>query len=406
MATNTLDAYSPQLYANKALDILKNRFGLASRINRQYDDERRSFERGDVVTVRRPSVFTAQSAPSSAQNLATGKIQITLDGWQEVKIELPDKEKAFTGERIIREHIEPMATALSTKVETDLNTMALLVPHAYVEPSAATAATVAGILGTWRKLFDNKCPTVDEANMFFELGGKEWADLAQLTAFAQFQGAGQLGVNTQVTGQLGTRYGFQFFPTQLRPTVAYADITDFAGATSAIVAKDATSMPVTGLGTVEVYKKGSIIKMTSGTDLGSEYSVTADVTMVAGAGTFVVSPATRNAMGSGDTFSIGNTQGEANGNQDLTVSALNNVNLAFHRNFAAAVFAPLPDYAEYANRLGADIATVTDPDSGITLRARVYYVGGSSKMECALDILYGYKMLQPEYACRYEIKSS
>src|SRR6185295_2185011 len=135
---------------------------------------------------------------------ATGKVQITLDGWQEVKIELPDKEKAFTGERIIREHIEPMATALSTKVETDLNTMVLQVPHAFVEPTSGAAATVSGILGTWQKLFDNKCPTVDEANMFFELGGKEWADLGQLQAFAQFQGAGPLGVQTQLTGQLGT----------------------------------------------------------------------------------------------------------------------------------------------------------------------------------------------------------
>lgn len=396
MATNTLGAYNPApFYANTALDILKSRLGIARRINRTYDDERKSFDKGDVIMVRRPSTFEALDAPSAAQNINTTKVPITLNSHKEVKIEVTDKELAYTGQRLVDEHIMPMAYGVAKKIEIDLNSLAIKIPHAYIEPAAGTSATIAGIAGTWEKLFANQCPTFEEQNMFFEIGGKEKADLMQLAAFSQHQGAGDVGVQTQRTGTLGRRFGFEFYETQLRPTVAYGDISDFVGTITEPAAVGDTSITVGGMGTTDVIKKGTIIKFDVS---GNEYAVAADATMSGAAGVVTITPAIRVAEADNAAITI-------QAGQDLTSSALNNMNLAYHRNFAALAFAPLPDYANY-NGLGASIFTVNDEDSGLSVRARIYYVGGSSKMEAALDVLYGYEVLEPSLACRYEIKKT
>jgi len=402
---NVLGVYNPIFYANEALIWLQKALGLANRVYMGFDEERRTFNKGDTISIRRPGQFTAQSAPSSSQAVSTGTVSISLSNHQEVKFEIPDKEFAYTGQRIISDHIMPAAYALADKIDSDLNSLIATVPHAFSE-GAGVAATIAGLLGTRKKMFDNKVPLADQANCFFEIGGKEEADLLALSAFTQWQGSGQTGVESQMTALLGRRFGFEFFSNQNRPTVTYGDLSDFAGATTAIVAKGATSVPVGSLGTTDVVKKGTILKMTSGTDLGSEYAVTADVTLSGGAGTFVVNPPTRNAMGSGDTFSLGKTQGETTANQDSTVSATENTNVAFHRNWAALAFARLPDFQQFQTKLGVEVASVQDPVTGLALRARTYYDGDNSKMLIALDTLYGFKELDADLACRYEIANS
>lgn len=400
---NVLGNYNVPLFANEALIQLRNALGLANRVHLGFDRERRTFGKGDTINIRRPAVFLAEDAPGTAQDVATESIAITLGSWKTVKFAVTDKEIAYATEIFVRDHIVPAAYALANKIDTDIATLIPTVPHAYLEPTGGTAATVSGITNTWRKMFDNKVPMDNEALMHFMVGGKEWSDLMALAAFAQWQGAGQVGVDTQRTAQLGRKYGFEFFANQNRPTTAYANITDFAGATTAIVAKGATSMPVGSLGAAEVYKKGTILKMTSGTDIGSEYAVTADVTMSGGAGTFVINPPARNAMGSGDTFSAATTQGEATPGQD---NVTNNSNIAFHRDWAALAFARLPDYQEFPGQLGTQMFAVQDPITGIALRARFFYIGDTSKMYFALDTLYGYKELNADLASRYEIVTS
>jgi hypothetical protein len=406
VATNTLGFYNVPLYAAEALIWLRNALGIANRVHLGYDRERKTFGRGDTINIRKPSTFVALDAPSAAQNTETGSLSIVLSSHKEVKIEVPDKEYAYVGDLFIREHVMPAAYALANKIDQDLATLIPAVPHVWTGNTTDDGtggdvnATVAGITHVWSKLFDNKVPVYDEANMNFMLGGTEWADLMGLAAFSQWQGAGQTGVTTQQTAQLGRKYGFNLWANQNRPSTAYANLTDFAGATSAIVAKGATSMPVTALGTVEVYKKGTIIKMTSGTDIGSEYAVTADVTMSGGAGTFVINPPARTAMGSGDTFSIGVTQGEGTAYQD---NITRTSNIAFHRDWAALAFAPLPDFTNFPGQLGTETFTVQDPVTGISLRARFFYVGDTSKLYFALDALYGFKELNGDLACRYEL---
>ena len=401
---NTLGVYNPIFYAQEALIWLQKALGLANRVHMGFDAERRAFGKGDTINIRRPSIFTAAAAPASASDLATETVAITLGQWFEVKFALTDKELAYTQDRIISDHIMPASYALADKIDQDLASLVITVPHAYVEASAATAATVKGLAETRQRLFDLKCPLKDSENMFFMVGGQEESDLLQLAAFSQWQGAGAAGVDTQATGALGRKYGFEFFANQNRTTAVYDNISDFAGAinNAAGYAKGATSIAVDGLGAAEVYKKGTIITMSSGADSGSEYALTADATMVAGGATVTINPGLRNAVADNDTFRIGDPTGAGSANAQDNVT--DNLNVGFHRGWAALAFARLPDFDEFTNRLGAEIASVQDPVTGLAVRSRIYYVGASSKIEVALDVLYGFKELDADLACRYEVK--
>ena len=71
--------------------------------------------------------------------------------------------------------------------------------------------------------------------------------------------------------------------------------------------------------------------------------------------------------------------------------------IAFFRNAFALAMAPLPTNAR---ELGAKVETVTDPVTGLSIRSRIYYVGDSSEIHVALDVLYGVKTLDPNLVMR------
>ena len=59
--------------------------------------------------------------------------------------------------------------------------------------------------------------------------------------------------------------------------------------------------------------------------------------------------------------------------------------------------APLSDMG---GMLGAKIATVQDPITGLTLRSRIFYDGDKSLVKVALDALWGVAVLNPNRCVR------
>ena len=72
-------------------------------------------------------------------------------------------------------------------------------------------------------------------------------------------------------------------------------------------------------------------------------------------------------------------------------------NLMFHRNAFALAFAPLP---RTGDGRGAQIAVVSDPVTGLAVRARMYYNGDTATNFVALDTLYGMQVLNSQMAVR------
>lgn len=381
MPTNTLGYYDPAFYANEALIHLRKALGFANTVHVGFDAERRSFGRGDVINIKRPSTFTAQSAPSAAQDMATQSVQIALDQWQEVKFSLTDKEIAYTGDQIITDHIAPAAYALADKIDSDGTLLYRSIGNTALWTGPAG---VADVTGARRTLFNAQVPMSDASRLSMMVNGTIEKELLDITAFSQWQGAGMVGSETQVTGALGGRFGFgRIFANQ---NVASHTAGNWAGTSPVVTASaGATSITISGTSFTGTMKAGDVLTIAS-----RNYAVVADQATGGSAITVTISPGLEAAATSAAvTYTGTNASAEC---------------LAYHRDAFALAMARLPDYSNTGlfgtAALGAQVASVQDPVTGLAMRSRIYYVGNDSAVHVALDVLYGWKVLNPRLAMR------
>lgn len=379
---NTLGVYSPLFYANEALIQLEKALGMAGRVYLGYDEERRSFNKGDTVNIRRPSTFVADDAPSTAQDLNTETVAMTLSHWREVKFGLTDKELTVSEDRIIEDHIRPAAVALADDIDQKGVALYKQVPN-YYALSGTPGGDVQDVIGPRQALFDNRVP-MDPSLLHYMVNGTMEGNLLGNSAFGQWQGAGPTGERTQIRGAMGQRYGLNFFANQNVTAHTPGSIAAGTGAeTVGATAKGATQITIDdATSLVGDVNEGDIIELDG---LTQKYAVTADATAAGNSITISISPAVQTAIpdNTGVTF----------------VQNANTINLAFHRNAFALVTAPL---SELGGQLGAHIATVQDPITGLAIRSRMFYDGQNSKVYVALDVLFGWKCLDPNMAVRAE----
>lgn len=381
---NALGYYNPVFYANEALIQLEKALGMAGRVYRGYEEERRTYGRGDTINIRRPSTFTAQDAPSSAQDLNPENLQLTLSNWKEVKFGLTDKELAYTSERIIDEHIRPAAVAIADNIDQALVALYKDIPW-YYTTNASPGSVVTDLTGPHKTLFDNRVPMADPNMLHFMVDGTMQQNLLSNSAFAQWQGAGGEGVQTQMSGALGRRFGMNFFANQNVTSHTTTPVTLGTPTVTTTAAVGATSIVLGGVTFTGTLKKGDILTFTGFTQ---QYAVTADVTASGNSATVSITPAIQVAIPNTTVWAA--VQAAADGVQRM----------AWHRNAFALALAPLP---ETGQGLGARIATVTDPITGLSIRSRIFYEGNNSKVFVALDVLYGIKTIDPNLATRVVI---
>lgn len=378
--SNTLGNYDPIFYAQEALIALNKALGMAGRVHRGYDPNPQ--QKGSVINITRPSVFEATNVNSSTggttQELAPENVSITLDTWKEVKFGLTDKELSFTKEKIITDHITPAAYALADAIDLTLVGLYKKIPW---KEGISSTPVVTDITGVRRTLFNNRVPMND---LHFMVDGDVEAGLLALSAFATADGAGQAGVDTQLRGTLGTRYGFEFFANQNTSAHLSGTMADTAGALNADADKGATSIVIKSLTDNQTLKAGDIIKITGD---AQQYVVTGDKT-ISSATTVEIYPALakKNLADAVVTVILPSGTG-----------ASKNQCLAFHRHAFALAMAPLSDMG---GRLGAQIATVADPVTNLSIRSRLWYEGNTSTVKVALDALWGVQVLNPNLAVR------
>jgi len=390
---NTLSVYDPLFYAQEALIALEKSLGMAARVFRGYDDDQSGRERGSVISIRVPGAFSAQNAPSTAQDITAAETQITLDQWKEVKFSLTDKELAYTNQRIIDEHIRPAAYALADNIDQALAALYKGVPW-YTD--LTSPAALADITKVRQLMFDNKVTLADEAKLHFMTSGLIEKELLDLSAFTQHQGAGDQGVASQMRGYLGKRFGFNFFANQNTPTATSASVADAVGAVNngPGYAAGIKTININGVTASATFKAGDIVVITGHVQ---QYVLTADPTIDGtGAGSISIygSP---NVQGGGLEAAVTNGQVVtfvlSGGSGASKVQ-----NLAFHENAFALAMAKLPDFMDGQ---GVKVfSTPVDPASRLSVRARTWADPNNSKFFVALDVLYGVKTLDGNKAVR------
>lgn len=370
---NTLGNYNETFFAQEALIQLEKVLGMAGRVYRDYTANPQV--KGDTIQIRRPSSFVASNAPATASALSTESVSVTLNKWKEVKFALTDKDLSLTSDRIVSDHIRPAAVALADQIDQDLAAL-----HTQIPWSATMSATPAlsDITKIKNVMFANKVPLRDESKLHLMIGGNE-----QMA----FQNAMTVLANPQASGlrdgSLGRLYGFDTWANQNTPSHTSGTMADAAGAVVGAVAVGATSLPISGVTASGTATVGDIIQIAGD---AQQYTVAAAFTADGtGAGSVSIYPALKSAKAGGEVVTF--VLGGANKTQ----------NIAFHTNAFALATAPLSDMG---NQLGAKIASISDPITGISLRSRMFYIGDTSTVNVALDVLYGVVTLDPNLAVR------
>lgn len=379
---NVLGNYNPIFYANEALIHLRKVLGLANRVHRGYELERRAVNKGEVISIRKPSTFTAQDPITAAQDLNTQTVNILLDQNPGVAYTLTDVELAYTGEQIIQEHIEPAAYAIADHIDRSLAAEFKNVPWLYDYGTAADHQVITGALAV---MFANGVP-MNDGNLHMMVDGTLQMGFQNSAIFhnAGTTGDGQNPVLFR--GGLGTRFGVEVFANQNAPT--HTPGTAAGGGDTAGAVDDnpleagATSMTITGLTNPQTVVAGDTFLIAGNTQ---RYAVVTGGTVAAGTTvTVTFTPPAVQDYAQGSVVTLGAQTSTAHTQQML-----------FHRNAFALAMAPLP------NRLpGIEVSVATDPVTGISLRARRWSTGIPAATYVAIDCLYGTKTLDPNLAVR------
>lgn len=379
---NTLGYYSPEFYANETLIHLRKVLGMAQRVHTGFDEERRAFGLGEYINIRTPSTFVAQEGSITVQDITTKTTQIRLNRYPEVRFAVPDQEYAYTGERIISDHIAPAAYALADHLDQALIALYKDVPWLYDYGTATDHQVVTGMYGV---AFGNHNPMMDP-NWHLQIDQTLMTGFQNSDMFKSASMAGEGNNQTLFNGSLGTRYNIEIYPNQ-NATVAGSHTVgtvisgaDQAGALTANLAAGATTLAIGSLGAAETLKAGDTFSIAGNTQ---RYAVTADVTMTAGAANVSFTPAAVQAYSSGAVVTF-------------YVQATGAVQqLLYHRNAFALAFAQLPENLE-----GTAVSVATDPVTGMSVRARRWTDNDSKQQLVGLDMLYGVKTLNGNMAVR------
>lgn len=388
---------TPTAVTRKALMILHQKLNFVGRINRQYDDSfaQSGAKIGTDLKIRLPNQYTVRSgATISTQDTAETSTTLTVSTQKGVDVNFTSSELTLSIDDFAQRILEPAMSVLAANIEADALSM---YKDVYQQVNnQGSAATYAKLLGVRKKMVDALTPTDNTLTM--TLNTQDNVDLVDAMK-GLFQPSGIIAEQMR-DGSLGRTAGFEFFENTLLGQ--HTTGTENGSSTTLVVSganQTGASVTVTN-GSSKTLKKGDIITFAgcnrahpetkADTGLAQQFTVTADVT--AGGTSIGISPsivtsgATQNCIASptdsGAVTKVG------------TASQVYGVSMGFHRDAFTFATADLimPKGVHFAAREVMD---------GISMRIVQNYDIVNDKLPCRIDVLYGYKTIRPQLACRF-----
>lgn len=378
-------AYDPIFYAQEALMVVEQAMGLASRVYRGFDEEKKSAVKGETISVRKPSSFTTNPGGSGVyQDLDTDGLEIKVDQWEEVKFKLSDKELSLHPSTIISDHIRPAAYAIAKKVNESIAALAKFIPWQVDIPDTVDEDAILLPRGIIRS---NTGDLLNSEMLHYGIGDALENKFLKMDIFKNASVAGQGNNKTLFNGSLGEVYKVEHFVDQTMPIHTGGTVlsgADQAGALGADALKGGTTISITGFTGTETLKAGDSFVIAGNTQ---RYVVTSDIALTAGAATIGVYPKLVQDYPSASAVTF---------DAATTAAKKYDTNMMFHRNAFALAFAPL---SEMGNGVGASMAVITDPKTKISIRSRIAYDDKYASVGVTLDALWGVKVLDDRFAC-------
>lgn len=389
---------------------LKNQLGFTKNVNKQYDDQfaQKGAKIGDTINIRKPSRYEVTSgAALTIQDSVDQSIALQLDTQNHVGMAFSSKDRTLSIDEFKARYIKPAMTALANKVDSSgYSSMykkvysSVGVPSASALPSTLKGFTLAkakmALLGAPQDELNAIVDPLVEASLVEGLKGlfqsseqiKQQYEKGIMGFAAGSKFISSANVSKHTIGALGGT-----------PTVKTTISTQGA---SAVVSQAWTSAASNRLKEGDVISFANVYAVNPQTRQSTgqlmQFTVTEDFdSNSSGEGTINFTP----AMYSTGQYQNVNSLPQASAAISVfteSLAAYGGIiapqNLVFHRDAFVLGCADLviPDSAVGSR--------ASDPESGLSIRMIKDYDINNDREITRLDILYGWKCVYPEFACR------
>lgn len=392
---------TPSMVTKKALLILHQKLNFVGKINRQYDSSYAisGARIGSDLKIRLPNQYTVSTgATLSTQTTTETSTTLTVSTQKHVDTSFTSADLTLSLDDFGGRILDPAMSVLAANIEADAFTMLL---NLYNTVDATTAGSVQ--LGTMIDagvLLDNALAPRDNQRIA-NLRPRDTADLYK-DVKGLFQDADSIAESYK-EGTMGRTVGFNFYQNTLLPSMTSGTMsaTSVTAVTSTIAVATATASINIGnslvAGTMVVGDVFTIAGLNkchseSKTDLGvlQQFVVTTAVTLatatsVSFAPAIVMSGATQNVV----STAISNALITKLGNTSRVLKQ----SIAYHKDAFTFATADLimPKNQHFAAREVMD---------GISMRIWQGADITNDAFPCRIDVLYGFKCIRPEIACK------
>jgi hypothetical protein len=385
------------MITREALRVLHQKLNFVGNINRQYDDSfaKTGAKIGDTMKIRLPNQYTVRTGKTlSAQDTTENQVPLTVGTQKGVDVNFSSAELTLNLDDFSQRILEPAMAVLAANIESDAMSMFLDV---YNNVNNIGSSIALRQILTGRKVLNDNLAPMDN-NRAALLNTQDNVDLVD-TLKGLFQDGNEVAKQYR-EGKMGRSAGFDFYENTLIPTQTTGTSAASTGYTvnGAVTANGSTTVTLAS-GTT-TFKKGDIITFAgcnrvhpetkADTGVLQQFVVTADY--AGGAGTISISPAVYTSGGMQNVTASG-IPNSAAVSKIGGASAVYKPSVVFHQDAFAFATADLimPKGVDFAAREVYD---------GISMRIVRAYDINNDNLPCRIDVLYGYKTIRPQLACR------
>ena len=383
---------TPSMITRKALMILHQKLNFVGSIKRDYDDSfaKRGAKIGDTLRIRLPNQYTVRTGQAlSTQDTTEQQTNLTVATQNAVDTTFSSAELTMSLDDFAERILDPAMSVLASNIEADAMSM---YKDVYQQVNGQGApSTFAKVLQGGKILTDALSPyserrlnlnTQDNMDMVNDLKGL-------------FNAQDKLSSNYREGRLAGPFSGF----SDIYENTLWPSHTRGAGAGYIVNGASQTGSTLTvstGTGAInqgDVFTIAGVFRVHPETKLSTgvlqQFVVTSAAT--SGATSIAISPAIiptgalQNVTASPATSAAITFAG--------TASTASGISMAYHKDaftFATADLV-MPEGVDFSAREVFD---------GISMRIVRQYAINSDTMPCRIDVLYGYKAIRPQLACR------
>ncbi len=375
----------------EALRVLHQKLNFVGTITRDYDERfaQTGAKIGDTLKVRLPNQYVVRTgATLAAQDTVESSVDLKVQTQKGVDLNFTASDLTMALDDFSERILEPAMSVLAANIEADAMTMYRDVYNQV--NNHGVAATFAGVLQGRKMLVDNLAPLDGRT---CNLNTQDNVDLVDALK-GLFNDKATISKQNR-EGFMGRTAGFDFMENTLWPShlrgAGAGYLVNGAGQTGAVLAvntgtgavKAGDVFTIAGVNRVHPETKAAL------TNQPQQFVVTADY--AGGPGTLAISPA---IVTSGAAQNVSASPGAGAAITFAgTASIANGISMAYQKGAFAFATADMmiPRGVDFASREVFD---------GVSMRIVRQYDINNDKFPCRLDVLYGFKTIRPQLACR------